>query len=230
MSSVSSIRVWIFQDSKWEEFSRFLWIGLGVAIKSCMPYLPDKYEASTPTECFENGAKFAGLLSSRLKKFNWDLPAALMEALQTIHKSLKNEDGDLAESNLRYALFSLRNVSWDFLHKMSDAQIGAPWTSSGIVDDEQCMLQSNGLFLGALFRLLCSLMEKTNSEAEFSPLDDASVYVNITTLVSDLLVYFFSICCRLNPCICQYLRHKSLVSIYAHFIFTIMSKLWYVPT
>ena len=138
------------------------------------------------------------------KRSSWHISTALMEALQIIHKSLKNENDDLAEVNLRFALQSILNFSWDFLHEIPDAQEKALSPSDNI----------KGLFLAANIRLLCSLVEKTSMEAGLGLLDDSSVYIKVTTLVYDLLAYCFSIYCRFNIGLSQYIRHKSLVSIH----------------
>ncbi|XP_078430559.1 uncharacterized protein LOC144702403 isoform X2 [Wolffia australiana] len=197
-------------ENMWEEFSHVLWIELEFMIPSCSQQPPDKYATSNAAHLLESGDNLAAVLKSAHKKTDWRAPTLLMETLKLIHKSLNFENSDLSEANLRYNISSLLNFPWYFLYSKSDVQTKVPLVASSMSNDELHNPPSHGLFLGATLQLLCSLVEKTDVEAESSPLDDSSIYSKVTTLVSDLLDYFFSDCCSFDACLCRYLRHKSL--------------------
>uniref|UniRef100_A0A1D1ZB79 Protein Lines n=1 Tax=Anthurium amnicola TaxID=1678845 RepID=A0A1D1ZB79_9ARAE len=165
-------------EKKWEEFIHLLWISLQVAINSCaslstsdesvvpsvLHCCDNRDEASPTTECSDVDAQFVALLLSRLRSSHGLISADLIHVLQTIWKSLKNEDGDLAQSYLHLAVFSLLKMPWDLLSNICPAQTGGSCITQNVVGGKFGIVESNGVFFGAVLQLLCSLVEPNNLE------------------------------------------------------------------
>lgn len=161
---------------------------------------------------------FISLLKARLENVNRLIVTAHFQILRNVLKCLKLENDELVGVFMNLTISSLIKVPWDLFSSIHISQSFTVEDTSGkvdLLDRRNGLSEVNGVLLGTVLQLFCSLVDQNDTEDEGGgSLGELAINSKFIYLVPQLLSSCFSCCLRhKDRGLSQYLSHKMLVSI-----------------